>query len=490
MTHVLIVEDREADRKLLKMLLERNGYRVTTAVDGLEALAAARRDRPDAIVSDVLMPKMDGFALCRAWMQDAGLKTIPFIFYSATLDHVEDRQFAMKLGAARYLIKPLETEAFLQELRTVLQEYAGHVAFAPDSSLDDDTSHALHESALGRAIEDKITQLETANCELREGEVRYRQLFEANPHPMWVFDLETLAFLAVNDAAVEHYGWSRDEFLAMTLADIRPTEGIPALLEALATDNEKSIRFVASSKHRKKDGTLIDVEISSHVVDFDGRRARVASADDITERIRAEAEIKHYIEQIKTALMSTVKVVTTLSELRDPYTTGHEQRVADIAVAIGTELGLDDGQLEGLRVAGHLHDVGKITIPSEILSKPGKLSTLEYQMIQLHSQAGYDVLKGVEFPWPVAQIALQHHERMDGSGYPQGLKGEAILFEARVMAVADVVEAMSSHRPYRPGLGIENALAEIDLGSGSKYDPVIAKACLKLFREKGYKLPA
>ena len=188
--------------------------------------------------------------------------------------------------------------------------------------------------------------------------------------------------------------------------------------------------------------------------------------------------------------MSTVEVATTMSEMRDPYNAGHQRRVAEIAVAIGAELGFDAGRQEGLRVAGHLHDIGKILVPSEILSKPGKLSAPEYRLVQEHAQASHDVLKVVEFPWPVAQIALQHHERMDGSGYPQGLKGEAILLDARIMAVADVVEAMSSHRPYRPGLGIEKALAEIERGCATVYDAEAANACLRLFREKGFQLPA
>jgi HD-GYP domain-containing protein (c-di-GMP phosphodiesterase class II) len=161
-----------------------------------------------------------------------------------------------------------------------------------------------------------------------------------------------------------------------------------------------------------------------------------------------------------------------------------------MALAIGGELGLDAHRLEGLEVAGKLHDIGKITIPSEILSKPGKLTAIEYQLVQGHPRAGYEVLKDVQFPWPVAQVTLQHHERMDGSGYPQGLKGEAILLEARIMAVADVVEAMASHRPYRPGLGIDKALAEIEHGRGTLYDPDVADACLRLFRQKGYAIPA
>jgi len=207
------------------------------------------------------------------------------------------------------------------------------------------------------------------------------------------------------------------------------------------------------------------------------------------ERRRAEAEVQRYVEQLKTAFMSTVEVATIISEMRDPYTAGHERRVAEIAVAIGVELGFDAGRVEGLRVAGYLHDIGKITIPSEILAKPGKLTPIEYQFIQGHARASYDVLKAVAFPWPIAQVALQHHERMDGSGYPQGLKGEAIRLESRIIAVADVIEAMASHRPYRPALGIDQALAEIERGRESAYDPIVAGACLKLFREKGYALP-
>ncbi|MDH2916660.1 MAG: CHASE domain-containing protein [Gallionella sp.] len=207
------------------------------------------------------------------------------------------------------------------------------------------------------------------------------------------------------------------------------------------------------------------------------------------KRKQTEEQIKQYVAQIEMSFMQTVEVATILSEMRDPYTAGHERRVSEIAAAIGAELGFDQRQQDGLKVAGHLHDVGKITIPTEILAKPGRLSEIEFLMIKGHPQAGYDVLKDVKFPWPVAEIALQHHERMDGSGYPRGLKGDEILLDARIMAVADVVESMSSHRPYRPALGIQAALAEIERGSGSIYDPSVASACLRLFREKDYSLP-
>jgi HD-GYP domain-containing protein (c-di-GMP phosphodiesterase class II) len=240
----------------------------------------------------------------------------------------------------------------------------------------------------------------------------------------------------------------------------------------------------------RKDGSLIETGVHGTRATHDGRPAIIGLLQDISEKKRAEEQIQRYIAQLETAFMSTVQVVTTLGEMRDPYTGGHQRRVGEIAVAIGAELGFDARRQEGLRVAGYLHDIGKIRIPSEILSKPGKLSPVEFQLVQGHAQASYDVLKDVEFPWPVAEVALQHHERIDGSGYPQGLRGEAILLEARVMAVADVIEAMSSHRPYRAALGIEAALAEIGRGRGTAYDPDVADACLKLFRENDYAIPA
>ncbi|OFZ89797.1 MAG: metal-dependent phosphohydrolase [Betaproteobacteria bacterium RBG_16_64_18] len=240
----------------------------------------------------------------------------------------------------------------------------------------------------------------------------------------------------------------------------------------------------------RKDGTTIDVGVHGARASYRGRPAIIGLMQDISEKKRAEEKIQHYIVQLENSFMRTVEIATTLSEMRDPYTAGHERRVGAIAAAIGAELGFDARRVEGLRVAGHLHDIGKISIPTEILSKPGKLSAAEFMLIKGHAQASYDILKHVEFPWPVADVALQHHERMDGSGYPQGLEGETILLEARIMAVADVIEAMSSHRPYRPGLGIDKALAEIERGRGTAYDTNVVDACLRLFREKRYQLPA
>jgi HD-GYP domain-containing protein (c-di-GMP phosphodiesterase class II) len=177
-------------------------------------------------------------------------------------------------------------------------------------------------------------------------------------------------------------------------------------------------------------------------------------------------------------------------EMRDPYTAGHQLRSADIACAIATEMGLPQEKIDGIRMAGSIHDIGKLSIPAEILSKPTKLTNIEFSLIKEHSLSGYEMLKNVESPWPLAQIIYQHHERMDGSGYPRNLKGDEILMEARIMAVADVVESMASHRPYRSALGIGAALEEIEKNRGTLYDNAIADAGLRLFREKNYKLIA
>ena len=239
-------------------------------------------------------------------------------------------------------------------------------------------------------------------------------------------------------------------------------------------------------------GTLekIAVEISSTIL-FDEDKNPVGfqgTTRDITDRKRMEKELEQSFTSLRKGLNATINVLVGAVEVRDPYTAGHQNRVADLARAIATEMGLPKEKIEGIRVAGAIHDIGKISVPSEILSKPGLLNDSEFGLIKSHSQVGYDLLKNIDFPWSVARIVLQHHERIDGSGYPQGLSGEQICLEARIMGVADVVEAMSSHRPYRPALGTEKALEEISQNKGILYDPEVVDACVRLFTEKGFEL--
>lgn len=209
----------------------------------------------------------------------------------------------------------------------------------------------------------------------------------------------------------------------------------------------------------------------------------------IQEALLANEQQKLAIDNLLRTMEKTVEVLAATIEIRSPYTAGHQRRVSLLVSDIAHEMGLSEDEIRGIYLAASIHDVGDVQIPAEILVKPGKLSSNELRMVQQHPKIGYEILKDIDFPWPIAQIIYQHHERLDGSGYPNGLKGEEIVLGARVLAVADVLEAMSSHRPYRPSLGIEAALAEIESKKGILYDAKVVDACLRLFREKAYDIP-
>jgi putative nucleotidyltransferase with HDIG domain len=205
---------------------------------------------------------------------------------------------------------------------------------------------------------------------------------------------------------------------------------------------------------------------------------------EIIEKKQGEVELQQSYQKLQKTMEDTIYTIGKIAETRDPYTSGHQKNVSQIATLMAQEMKLPKDRIEGIRIASLVHDIGKISLPAEILNKPTKLSEIEYSLIKDHSQVGYDVLKSIDFAYPIARIVLQHHERLDGSGYPQGLKGDEIILEARIIGVADVVEAMSSHRPYRPALGIDKALEEISKNKGILYEPKVVDACIKLFKEK------
>jgi len=236
-------------------------------------------------------------------------------------------------------------------------------------------------------------------------------------------------------------------------------------------------------------GTLVLFDDKRNVFDADEVKVLEEMSGDLAFGVltlRVKAAHQEHEQRLHKNMLQTVEAIASIVEMRDPYTSGHQARVADIAKEIARQMGLPEEQIQAIHLAGLVHDLGKIRIPAEILSKPSRLNEVEYSLIKMHPEAGYEILKGVEFSWPIAEMVRQHHERMDGSGYPQGLKGEEILPGARILVVADVVEAMSSHRPYRPGLGIDAALGEIIQGRSKLYDPQVVDACVALFKERGY----
>ena len=330
-----------------------------------------------------------------------------------------------------------------------------------------------------------ITERKQSEEALLISEEKFKTLFNSASDAIFIHDLGG-RFLEVNQVACERLGYNRDELLKMALKDI-DSPRLPAVVPARDEELGQRGHIFYETVHKGRDGTAIPIELSSRIIEYKGEPVALSIARDITERKRAEEERKKSFERLRKGLEETVNALASAVEMRDPYTAGHQQRVTSLACAIAREMRLSQERVEGIRMAGVIHDFGKIRVPAEILSWPGRLTEIDFNLIKTHPQVGFDILKKIELPHPVTQIMLQHHERMDGSGYPAGLQGEEILLEARILAVADVVEAMASHRPYRAALGVKKALEEISKNRGILYDPEVVDACLKLFTEKNFK---
>jgi PAS domain S-box-containing protein/putative nucleotidyltransferase with HDIG domain len=319
---------------------------------------------------------------------------------------------------------------------------------------------------------------------LKEQVEFYAQLFYATTDSVIVHALDGKCVYA-NERACQFYGYDEEELLRINLYELNAPEQVEAVKTKIVELIEKG-QLTFESIHVCKNKPLTPVEINSRIIVSGGRQLIVSAVRDISEEKRTAEQLRQTSLRLQRAIEGAINAVALTTEIRDPYTAGHQHRVAKLACSMCRELGLSNEQIEGVRVAGTLHDIGKIYVPAEILSRPGRLRQNEINLVKDHAQVGYDLLSTIEFPWPVAQIVLQHHERMNGSGYPLGLSGEDILIEAQIMSVADVVEAMASHRPYRPALSIEEALLEISQQRGVLYSSEAVDACIKVFTQRGF----
>jgi PAS domain S-box-containing protein/putative nucleotidyltransferase with HDIG domain len=387
----------------------------------------------------------------------------------------EDRQ-----GAKAIFIRALKGDkAYIREYR--IRNKAGKIVWVQERSqiVCDSEGRIRHICGVLFDI--------TAHKEVEEEVQLKAALLDAVSDSVFLHDLEG-HFHYVNEAAYKSRGYGKEELLAQDISTL-PTPEHAAVRASRIDDLLKQGKTSFESAHLCKDGSVMPVEVHARLIALNGRTLILSAARDITERKVAETALADSFAKLHRALEGTVGALGATLEMRDPYTAGHQRRVTQLACALARELGFSTEQIEGIRVTGIVHDIGKIAVPAEILSKPGKISPMEFNLIKVHSQVGYDILKDIEFPWPVAQAVLQHHERFNGSGYPSGLTGGDIIPEARILMVADVVEAMASHRPYRPALGIDQALEEITKNKGILYDPEVVEVCVQLFTEKGFILP-
>jgi len=344
----------------------------------------------------------------------------------------------------------------------------------------------LPEGRIIGAVHD-ITEVMEMRRRIKESELLYSQLIENARTPIVIVQDEKIKF--INQAATSIFGYKKEETIGLKFLNYLPEEEVEKVIKHYRqrmSGRPAPSPYELRVKH--KDGHELFVEVEVGIIEYEGKPAELVIIHDITSRKKTEEKLREALEKLRRAFGATINVLNNLVEQKDPYTAGHHRRVSDLARSIAKELGLSSEQIDGLRFAASIHDIGKVVLPAEILSKPGNLNESEWDLIKGHPQIGYDLLKNICFPWPIAEIIYQHHERLDGSGYPRGLKGEEIILEARILAVADVVEAMSSHRPYRPAHSLEEALEEIEKNKGHLYDKRVVEACLYLFRKKNYKL--
>jgi PAS domain S-box-containing protein/putative nucleotidyltransferase with HDIG domain len=515
---ILIVEDSLVQVARLKNLLQGRGYWVTVATNGQEALAAAREREPDLIISDIIMPGMDGYEMCQAIKHDGVLRDIPVILLTVLSD-TKDVIRALKAGVDYYLTKPYYENHLLSQVesalaRPVRQKNDGaeeelEVAFGGErhvitsdrqqilnlllSTYDNAVQQNQKLIKTQRELQKMNEQLQQGIIDRKQAEGEIRRLKDFNEgivqnmaEGIAVEDAEG-CIIFVNPAAADLLGYSPEELVGQHWTAIVPSDQHPSVQAA----HERRMHGEADRYELqlvRQDGTLVPVLVSGSPRIEEGRFAGTLTVfTDITEHKQVEEELQQSLERLRRTFDETVQALASAIRTRNPYMAGHQQRVTQLACAIAREMGLPEEQIEGIRVAGLVHDIGKISVPIEILSNPDGISDLEYGIIKAHPQIGYDILKAVEFPWPVAEIVLQHNERLDGSGYPQGLSGDEILLEARIIGVADVVDAMSSHQPYRAARGLDKALEEISQNRGVLYDPGVVGACLKLFKQKEFK---
>jgi putative nucleotidyltransferase with HDIG domain len=554
MTKILIVDDQEQNLYLLKTLLGGNGYQVLEAANGAEALALARVTPPDVIISDILMPVMDGFSLCLEWKKDSGLKNIPFVFYTATYTDPKDEEFALSLGAARFIVKPIETDEFISMLGHLLAEVASGTLPVPGSARTEEAAYyQMYNEALIRKLEDKMLELENANRALekdvagrKRAETEIQRLLEQSQRRL--SQVEALHSIDIAISA----SLDLRTILSVLLKHVESLLGVDAADILLFYPHLGQFKFSAGRGFRTNDVQRAYVRSGTSLAGqavTKRRTVRVSSelesrADADTALIYqkegfvayagvpliAKGQIKGVLEVYHRSLHRPdpewLKLLETLAgqaaiaidnaqlfdnlqqsnvelalaydatiagwsramDLRDKETEGHTQRVTELTLKLARAMRVSEPELAQIRRGALLHDIGKMGVPDNILLKADQLTSEEWEKMRQHPVWAYEMLSSIRYLQPALDIPYCHHEKWDGTGYPRGLKGEAIPISARIFAVADVWDAITSDRPYRRGWSEEDALKYIEEQSGKYFDPGVVQEFFRLIHEDRHRL--
>jgi putative nucleotidyltransferase with HDIG domain len=546
MNKILIVDDHEQNIYLLKALLGGHGYQVTEATNGAAALALARVNPPDLIISDILMPVMDGFSLCQEWKRDERLKNIPFVFYTATYTDPQDEELALSLGAARFIVKPVETEVFMSLIEGVIAEVeSGSLAVHPDSLQEEATYYRMYNETLVRKLEDKMLELEKANhmlgkevLERQRAEGEITRLFEESQRRLRQVEALHSIDLAISTSMDLHLT------LNILLQHVESLLNVDAGDILLLMPNSQQFDFSAGRGFRtnsmERAGSRLGAGYARRIVlerrtlvipgDLVARadrefstlyqqegfsayagvplivKGQIKGVLEVYHRSihRSEPEWLHLLEtlagqaaiaidnaqlfhdlqksnfELALAYDATIAGWSRAMDLRDKETEGHTQRVTNLTLRLARTLGIGDAQLIHIRHGALLHDIGKMGVPDNILLKPDQLTAEEWEKMMKHPGFAYEMLSSIRYLQPALDIPYCHHEKWDGSGYPRGLKGHEIPIAARIFAVADVWDAITSDRPYRKGWSKEAALEYIREQSAKYFDPEVVERFLEL----------
>jgi response regulator RpfG family c-di-GMP phosphodiesterase len=548
-TTVLTVEDDDFVREVIVLYLEDCGFNVLQAVNGRQGIEIFRNGNPDLVLLDLRMPEVDGLEVLATVTSESpelpvivvsGMGTIGDAIKALKLgawDYIAKPIHDMAV-LEHAVNKSLERANLLKEnhrYREHLEEEVKKRTFELEQRTQE-----LQE--LSDSLKNEIIKCERAEEAVRKVNKELKTLSDCNHAVVRATDEDALiqemcrilvdvgGYVLAWVGLLDNTNVNRVHPITCSGCDEKFADFKSFLITDKGHGQDTAVKALQTrqpqlSRHDGPSNALIK---SHWVPGADGCRSAIALplvfheelvgvlniyakdpeafdredklllelADDLAygiisirsrvEREEMSGELKASVKKLRSALEGTVQVVASTVEVRDPYTAGHQRRVALLARAIAEDLGLSDNIVNGVFMAGVVHDLGKIYVPAEILSKPNRLNDIEFSLIKTHPQVGYDLLRTIEFPWPIAQIVHQHHERIDGKGYPQGLHGDEILLEAKIICVADVVEAMASHRPYRPSRGMERALGEIEKNKGALYDPDVVDSCMKLFKEDGF----